>query len=184
HASQFLAFEELHRHVSDAVAAADVVDGDNIAVGQAARRFCLLVKARLVFGKLLLRQREIDGFDCDDSIQHRIAGLVDRAHGALPKLGHDLVAPQSVDRCRRDHGCLVCFALTLLNICPQIGWPASAALSSNVGSSSSAMANSSRQVSCWLDTQAMKARYLCAFTRSGRLRPSSNANCRRRFATR
>ena len=92
--AQFLAFQELHRHVGDPFAATDIVNGDDIAVGKSACRPGLLIESCFVLDKLFLGQGEIDGLDRDNSIKHRIMGLAHDTHGALTDLGNDFVAPQ------------------------------------------------------------------------------------------
>ena len=63
--AQLAALEELHRHVGDVAALADVVDGDDVGMVEAARGLGFLVEARLVLRHLLRVERHVDGLDRD-----------------------------------------------------------------------------------------------------------------------
>ena len=122
--AQLLSLQKLHGHVGEALALADVVDGDDVGVVEPAGRARLLVEARFVLGHLVRRQREVDRLDRNDAVQHRVARLVDDAHGALPELRKKLVAAELLGDllgAHCVHHCLGMAAFTLLNTGPQIG---------------------------------------------------------------
>ena len=122
--AQLLAFQELHGHVGHALGLADVVDGDDVRMVQPPGRARLLVEARFVLGHLVLGQGEVDGLDRHDAVEHRVARLVDDAHGALPELRQKLVAAELLGDllgAHCVHHCLGMLAFTLLNTGPQIG---------------------------------------------------------------
>jgi hypothetical protein len=79
------ATQELHRHVGELVGLAHVVHGDDVRVVQAPGRLDLLREARLVLLELLLREVQVDRLDRDRAIDDGVDGLVDRAHGPLPR---------------------------------------------------------------------------------------------------
>src|SRR6185436_5591967 len=93
HALEVAARHELHRQEQSAAALADVVDLDDVAVAQPARRLRLAQEAlaQVVLARELRRQH----LDRDATLQHRIAGLVDGAHRAGAEEPQHLVFPDA-----------------------------------------------------------------------------------------
>ena len=92
--AQLGALDELHRHVGDVLRAADVVDGDDRGVVQAAGGARLLREALLVILDVVAAERHVDGLDGDGAPELRVGRLVDDAHRAAAEFGHDLVPPE------------------------------------------------------------------------------------------
>ena len=95
--TQFLAFQELHRHIGHAFRAADVVDGDDIRMIEFAGRLHFALEALLEIDQFLFGEVEVDGFDRDRAVDERIYGLIDDAHGALTDFLDDHVAAEFLD---------------------------------------------------------------------------------------
>ena len=92
--AQLGALDVLHRHVALGLGLADVVDGDDVGMVEAARRARLLVEALFVHLRAVAVHRHVDGLDGDDALQHRVLRLVDDAHRAAADLGEDLEAAE------------------------------------------------------------------------------------------
>ena len=91
---QRLALEQLHRDVGDAVLLADVVDGDDVGMVEAAGRARLAQEALAHLAHDLRGQVRQQRLDRDVALDERIDGAVHRAHGAAAELGDDDVAPE------------------------------------------------------------------------------------------
>ena len=90
------AFDVLHHHEVDAVFASDVMDDDNVGVIEGGGSLGFLHEAALALriGRPLAQQ----DFHRHESIQMKVAGLVDDAHPAFAQLGFDsIVAKNLVD---------------------------------------------------------------------------------------
>ena len=90
--AQLLALQEFHRHVGEVAALADVVDGDDIGVVEAAGGLGFLVEAPFVLLHLLRVERHVDGLDRDQAVEQGVVRAVDDTHRALAELGEELVA--------------------------------------------------------------------------------------------
>ena len=94
HRAQLDALDELHRHVGDVAGLADIVDGDDVGVVQAACGARLLVETGFVIADAGAFERHVDRLDGDGSLQHRVGRLVHDAHRAATELGLDDVAAE------------------------------------------------------------------------------------------
>ena len=95
-ARQLAPLDELHRHVDDVPGVADVVDGDDVRMAEAAGRPRLLVEALLVLFALGGIGRDVDRLDRHRAVQHRIRGPVDDAHRAAPELALQRVPAEAL----------------------------------------------------------------------------------------
>ena len=88
--------DELHGDEADPLAALvdDVVDGDDIRMGEDPRALCFAHESAAELRVLLILGREADteGLQRDLTADERIARQVDDPHGALADLLEDLVA--------------------------------------------------------------------------------------------
>lgn len=91
------AVDELHRDEQRAVVDADVVDLDDVRVGEASQRLRLAERplARFVGA---VGQRPAYHLDGDVAVELRIAGAKDLAHAACAEPGDDPVAPHRLGR--------------------------------------------------------------------------------------
>ncbi len=89
-AAERAAGDELHRdeHAPVPVGDADLVDADDVGMGQACEGPALAEQRRLVG-----RARPAEDLDRDPAIEAGIVGLVDHTHGAASGLAHDLEPP-------------------------------------------------------------------------------------------
>jgi len=98
--AQVGALEKLHRQVRHAVDFAEVVGGDDVRMGQLARRLGLEEEALVVLGAALGVLFQRDGLQRDDAVEVRVLGLVHHAHRAAPQLTDYLVAADLLHRLR------------------------------------------------------------------------------------
>ena len=88
---QFTTFEELHRHVGEVAAAANVVDGDDVGMVEATGGTRFDGKAFFVVLYFAGIKRHIDGLDRHRALEHWIDRAVDHAHRAAADFGGDVV---------------------------------------------------------------------------------------------
>ena len=100
HRQQRLALDERHRQVPEAVDLADVVDADDIAMGDLPRELRLTLETTLevVAGAGVGAFAERDGLDGDGDAELVVPGLVDGAHAAAAEHTEDRVAGQASAR--------------------------------------------------------------------------------------
>ena len=105
---QILAFDELHRDVSQIVLFTGVVHLYNIRVIEPARRFCFAEKAILNFLQFvaLIFVRKCHRFDGDLTANFWVLAQVHDAHRAFAELSLNLIATQHrfFTRAGDDHG--------------------------------------------------------------------------------
>ncbi len=90
-ALQLAPLHELHRDVVRAGVLAEIVDPDDVRVGEPARRLGLAAEAReLLLRVLALQVLGADRLERDDPIDHRVVALVHDPHRALAELAADL----------------------------------------------------------------------------------------------
>ena len=97
---QRLPLEHLHHEM----VLAHVEDPDDVGVGQRAGGLRLPAKALQVLLCLIASQvLGLDRLDCNETLDDRVASLVDSAHRPVTNLGDDLVSSEPL----RLHGCAV-----------------------------------------------------------------------------
>ena len=98
--AQRLALQQLHDRVGQPLVVPEVVDGDDVRVGERRQRACLALEAGE--GALVLGQARRQHLDRDLAMEARVAGAVHLAHAARAQRSDDLVAVVQADA-RRDH---------------------------------------------------------------------------------
>ena len=83
--------------------APDVVDHDDPGMLELGGDARLREEALLVGLELVPLRRRLDDLQGHRAVEHRIASLVDDAHGAVPELAHDLVSSYRGRRGQRHH---------------------------------------------------------------------------------
>jgi hypothetical protein len=91
--AQVVALEQLHRHVELAVGVAQVVDGDDVGVVQAADGFGLALEALMQL--VLVGQHRREHLEGHHTAQALVPGAVNHTHGALAQLVEDLVPAEA-----------------------------------------------------------------------------------------
>ena len=87
--AQRLPFEQLHHGVGDAVVAAEVVNGEDIGMGQRRDGMCLALEARQAIG--IGRKLHRQDFERNLATQFRVARAIDLAHATGTDRRDDLV---------------------------------------------------------------------------------------------
>ena len=89
------AVQQLHGDVGPALDLADIVDRDDVRMGQAtcSLRFAQEPAALFLFDAQILMQE----FDCERAVDAGIVGLVDRRHRTLADPLQDLIAPRLLE---------------------------------------------------------------------------------------
>jgi len=85
-------FDELHRNGRHPGFLDDVVDGDDVGMGERAGRAGVAIQGRPKVTHLLVVVAEQQGLEGDRATDDRIFALVDDGHGAAPQLFDDLIA--------------------------------------------------------------------------------------------
>ena len=98
HVLQALAFKKLHRDEGYAGVFAELVDGDDIGVIEAAGRFRFAQKTLFDFSQNFLRQLGVERLERDRTLDRGVEAVIHRAHRAPAKLGDDLVAAKFFQR--------------------------------------------------------------------------------------
>src|SRR5882672_4276625 len=84
--------EKLHRHVSEVALLAEIVDGDDIGMGELARGLGFEEKPLVEFLAPFHLVGKDDGLQRDGAVESRVLGPIDDPHGAAAQLAEDLVA--------------------------------------------------------------------------------------------
>ena len=103
HVLQALAFKKLHRDEGYAGVFAELIDGDDIGVIEAAGRFRFAQKTLFDFSQNFLRQLGVERLERDRTLDRGVEAVIHRAHRAAAELGDDLVAAE-LFQCGRRSG--------------------------------------------------------------------------------
>src|SRR5262249_30208208 len=88
------ALDELHRQIEVAAVFPRVKDGDDVGMAQTTGRTSLVLEAPGSFVSGGADRVKTNSFEGDLASNGRVERLVHHAHGPMPHLAHDLVAPQ------------------------------------------------------------------------------------------